>query len=351
LEDWSGTGIRSLPCGTRAGRRGWAGKAVAARELVNVSDSFTVRRSLITAAVLAVTLLAIPASASAAFSVGFGEQRWTMFTDPNWQSLGLKQARLVVGWDALSSTWQRREVDQWMSSAEAAGAQPLIAFTRSRTPWRTRRVPTAREYKREFLKFRDRYPFVTDFLTWNEANHCSQPVCHKPKMVAKYFDVLAANCPGCKIVAADLLDVESMVGWLREFRRAAVHRPRIWGIHNYVDANRFRTTGTRAMLRTVKGEIWFTETGGVVKRSRSSPIKFPDGAEHAASVTNFVLTKLARISPRVKRVYLYHFQNQGPKATWDSGVLDPHGRPRPAYKVVQKWAVKAGKARSAFYRP
>jgi hypothetical protein len=310
-----------------------------------------VRRSIITAALLAATLLAVPATASAAFSVGFGEQRATIFSDPNWQALGLKQTRLVVGWDALNSRWQRHEVDAWMAAAEAAGAQPLIAFTRSRTPWRTRKVPTARQYKREFLKFRNRYPFVTDFLTWNEANHCSQPVCHKPEMVAKYFDVLVSNCPGCQVVAADLLDVESMVGWLRGFRRAAKHRPRIWGIHNYVDANRYRTTGTRAMLKAVKGEIWFTETGGVVRRSASSPIKFGRGAEHAASVTNFVLTKLAKISPRVKRVYLYHFQNQGPKATWDSGVLDPKGRPRPAYKVVQKWATKAGKARTAFYRP
>ena len=32
-------------------------------------------------------------------------------------------------------------------------------------------------------------------------------------------------------------------------------------------------------------------------------------------------------------------------------MLDPKGRPRPAYEVIQKWAVKAGKARSAFYRP
>jgi hypothetical protein len=305
-----------------------------------------VRRPLLIALLLALVLLAAPAAASASFTVGFGEQRATVFTDPNWQSLGLKQARLVVGWDALSSGWQRREVDAWMGAAEAAGAVPLIAFTRSRTPSRIHRVPSPAQYKREFLKFRARYPFVTDYLTWNEANHCSQPVCHKPEMVAKYYDVLASNCPGCNIVGADLLDVDNMTSWLRSFRKAARHTPRIWGIHNYIDANRFRTTGTRAMLRSVKGDIWFTETGGVVKRNRASPIKFPAGAEHAASVTNFVLTKLAKVSSRVKRVYLYHFQNQGPKATWDSGVLDPKGRPRPAYKVVQKWAVKAGKART-----
>ena len=29
-----------------------------------------------------------------------------------------------------------------------------------------------------------------------------------------------------------------------------VHRPRIWGLHNYVDANRFTSAGTRALLRS-----------------------------------------------------------------------------------------------------
>ena len=26
-----------------------------------------------------------------------------------------------------------------------------------------------------------------------------------------------------------------------------------------------------------------------------------------------------------------------PAASWDSGVLDPHGKPRPAYDVVARW--------------
>ena len=51
------------------------------------------------------------------------------------------------------------------------------------------------------------------------------------------------------------------------FRRHAHEvEPRYWGMHNYIDANRLRTTGTRRMLRAVKGQIWFTETGGIVAR-------------------------------------------------------------------------------------
>ena len=49
----------------------------------------------------------------------------------------------------------------------------------------------------------------------------------------------------------------------------------IWGLHNYIDANRFRTRGTRALLRAVKGDVWFTETGGLVVRRNGSTVEFP----------------------------------------------------------------------------
>ena len=53
--------------------------------------------------------------------------------------------------------------------------------------------------------------------------------------------------------------------------------------------------------------------------------------------------KLAALSPRVKRVYFY---NWTPGPTWDSGLMDAHGRPRPAYEVIRTWlarrAAKAG---------
>jgi hypothetical protein len=307
------------------------------------------RRLAISAAVLvAALLLAAPAGASAHYPrIGFGEQRPDIFTNPLWNKLALPDTRLLVGWDALRYKWQRKEIDTWMRQADAAGARPLVAFSRSRAPWRRKKLPTAAEYERAFLRFRERYPAVTSYLAWNEANHCSQPTCHKPEMAAKYFDVMAGACPECKVVAADVLDTSDMASWLKRFQKAAKRKPKIWGLHNYIDANRFRTTGTREMLATVKGEIWFTETGGLVKRKKSSPIKFPDSPTHAAKATKWVLQKLAKLSPRIGRIYLYHFQNQGPDAFWDSGILDPHGRPRPAYDVLARYVARAERAKRA----
>lgn len=308
-------------------------------------------RRLVVAAALAAAFLALtsaPAGAASRYPVvGFGEQRASVFSNPHWQQLGLKHMRLVVGWDALRTRWQRREIDVWMREAEAVDAKVLVSFTRSRTYARRKILPPPAVYEKFFLRFRERYPSVTTFIPWNEANHCSQPTCHKPEWAAKYFDVMRSACPECTVVAADVLDTSDMAQWLRAFVRAARHKPTIWGLHNYIDANRFRTTGTRTMLRTVRGQIWFTETGGLVKRKKTSPIKFPDSPAHAAKATRWVLDRLAPLSPRIKRIYLYHFENHGPAATWDSGVLDPRGRPRPAFQVVARWVARAERARHA----
>jgi hypothetical protein len=164
-------------------------------------------------------------------------------------------------------------------------------------------------------------------------------------MAAAYYDAMRSACPECTVVAADVLDSSDMAGWLKAFVKASDHKPRLWGLHNYIDANRFRTTGTRTMLRTVKGTIWFTETGGLVHRKKTSAIKFPDSPTHAAKATRWVLDRLATLSPRIQRIYLYHFENQGDDATWDSGVLDPNGRPRPAFNVLTKWVAQAERAR------
>jgi hypothetical protein len=116
----------------------------------------------------------------------------------------------------------------------------------------------------------------------------------------------------------------------------------IWGLHNYIDANRFRTRGTKALLRAVKGDVWFTETGGIVRRTNNTGLKLPQSTRHAARVTTYVF-KLAALSKRVKRVYFYHWSPAPtPNATWDSALVDKHDRPRPAYEVLYTWLVRHG---------
>jgi hypothetical protein len=282
-----------------------------------------------------VLLAALSAAPSAqALTIGIADQKPDMFSDPRFLAGDIHFARRAVAWDALTSPTQTAQIDAWMNAARAAHVNPLISFTNSST--NRRELPTPERLLYEFRRFRARYPWVTDYATWNEANHCGQPTCHRPELVASYWRKLRRACPTCRILAAEVLDMPNMTSWVKAFRRKAKVEPRYWGIHNYIDANRLRTTGTRRLLKTVKGQVWFTETGGIVSRTNRRKVTFPESAEHAAKATRFLFDDLIPLSRRITRVYLYHWNSEpGPK-TWDSALIGPTGKPRPAYRVLQR---------------
>jgi hypothetical protein len=286
-------------------------------------------------ALLVVLLAALCAAPSAgALTIGIADQKPDMFTDLRFLSSDLHFARRAVPWDALTSPTQTAEIDAWLAAAHTAHVNPLLSFTHSST--QRRRLPTPERLLYEFRRFRERYPWVTDYASWNEANHCGEPTCHRPELVAAYWRKLSRECPSCRILAAEVLDMPNMTSWVKAFRRAAKIEPRYWGIHNYIDANRLRTTGTRRLLKAVRGQVWFTETGGIVSRTNRRKVTFPESAEHAATATRFLFDDLIPLSRRITRVYLYHWNsNPGPK-TWDSGLIGPSGKPRPAYRVLQR---------------
>jgi hypothetical protein len=276
-------------------------------------------------------------------AVGIGEQHPWMFADRRFQALGIRYARISISWDALSHSGQRRALAAWLRGARADGVQPLIVFEYSRVPGRYRHLPSPAQLAGVVRALRARWPWLTDFATWNEANYCGQPTCHSPGLLAAYYRQLRAACPSCHILAAELLDVPGMIAWVRRERHALGYEPAIWGLHNYVDANRLSVASTRALVRATSGQIWFTETGGVVARHNHSTHGFPESAAHAAKVTRFVFEKLIPLSPRIARVYLYQWgAGTGPSEPWDSGLIGPRGRPRPAFWVLVQELHKLG---------
>ena len=302
------------------------------------------RRSILACLTAVASVLACAAPASA-LTVGIADNKADMFFDPRFASSQITHARLTVGWDALSSPWQTEEIDTWMAAARGAGVDPLVSFGHSRTDRRS--LPTPERFLFEFRRFRARYPWVKEYAAWNEANHCGEPTCHRPRLVAAYYRNMRRECPDCRILAAEVLDMPNMVSWVRAFRRAAGEEPRYWGLHNYIDANRARTTGTRRMLHAVKGQVWFTETGGIVARTNRHKVTFPESARHAATAMRFLFDKLVPLSRRVTRVYIYHWNADAPSATWDSALIGPTGRTRPAYKVVERVMRKQARRRAA----
>jgi hypothetical protein len=291
-------------------------------------------------AVAALCALGGASAAQAKVAIGIADNKSDMFTDPRFAALKVKYARVMVPYDAMHDAQLRTWLDGWMAGAKADGVKPLVTFDRSRK--RTSHNPSAAQMAKSLKDLRRRYPFVKEFATWNEAN-----INKRPETVARWWTAMRKACPTCTILGADLLDRGNVGTWAKRFVKAARRTPKVWGLHNYVDANMLRTTGTRKLLASVKGAVWFTETGGVVSRNNGSVVKFPTGPSHAAKATKFVFTKLAKLSPRVQRAYIYHW-NTGVGAkdddrTWDSGLIGPDDKPRPSLGVLQTLLhVKAG---------
>jgi hypothetical protein len=278
-----------------------------------------------------------PVTGALKVKIGIADQRSTAFDDSRLQGLGLHYARRSVAWDALRFPDQVDDIDAWMAGVRLMGADPLITFARSRdraghqaTP------PTPAAYLVQFQRFHKRYPDVKTFSAWNEANHCGTGTCRRADLVARYYNAIRHNCPGCKVLAADLLDAPNMASWARAFRRAAHIEPRYWGLHDYLDANRLQTTRTTQLLRAVTGEVWLTEVGGVVARRNRSTVSIPQGKAHAATAMRFIFDRLARLSPRVARIYIYHWRSATSHDSWDSALIGSDGVRRPAFAVLER---------------
>ena len=305
---------------------------------------------------LAIAGLSLPAAASAASrtaklasvkgplkaAIGIADQKATTFADARFAGLGLRHARRSVAWDTMRYAWQIEDVDAWMLAAREAGMTPLITFARSRITSRRHVVPTVEQMRAAFVAFRQRYPWATDFVASNESNHFGEPTGRRPRLAARYYKAMRRACPACRIAGATLLDYPNLVRWAKAFVKAAGETPRYWAMHNYISANRFDLRRTRDFLLAVKGEVWITEVGGAVKRPRGQA-KFAEGTQHAAKVTRFIFDRLARLSPRITRIYLYHWSSGGPGSSWDSGLVAADGRPRPALEVLEQ-AIKRNRA-------
>jgi len=288
---------------------------------------------------LPVTLLLFAALAAPAAAhkptVGIGDQHPQMFSDPAFRALGVTHSRYLVSWDWFRKRSTIAQTDFWVNNAHRAGIEPLIVFTRNWRPNGQFRLPPMKLYRKGFRLFRARYPWVRDFGAWNEANHTAQPTAHKPAAAARYYLALHKACRRCRIIAADVLDTPHMVQWLRAFKRKAPGA-RLWGLHNYKDANDRKPT-TRVMLRAVRGKIWLTETGGMLRLKphagshgdgrRSTP------AKQARAVTRAY--RIARSSRRIQRMYYYEWKKQ-PSNRWDSAFLNANGTARPAYRALKR---------------
>jgi hypothetical protein len=183
--------------------------------------------------------------------------------------------------------------------------------------------------------FHRKYPWVHLLQPWNEANSGTQPTGKHPERAAAYYEALKKVCPGCTITAADVLDSGNLERWLSSFKSALHGTPTpLWGLHNYTDTNRFRTTGTQRMLNAVTGQIWLTEAGGIVSFvTADGRTALPYDEQRAARSIRF-LFRLAGLSRRITRIYVYQWKIDFRGNRFDAGLVGPNGQPRPSLRVL-----------------
>lgn len=319
-------------------------------------------RSRLVLAFACLLALALPAAkASAAPIVGISENQPTMFADPLFTSLGVKHARVVVGWDVIArGGYDLARVSDYIGAANAAGVEPLVAFEHTRGDASKCNVkknykaticklPSAKAYEAALRAFFAAFPTVKVVAPWNEANHFTQPTSRNPKAAAKFTDIAAKVCPSCTIVVADMLDqaddpsaskpkFTKTTKFIKTFRKALKTKRNVCGIHNYSDVNRFRTTGTKALMSALGcKQYWLTETGGLYKFGSFWSKKTYKGCKSASScqlkATKYLFSTASK-NKKIKRIYVYTwFGAVTPR--FDAGLV-ANGTARPAYDEVAK---------------
>jgi hypothetical protein len=307
----------------------------------------TLRRTLLlTLLAFLCAALAAPAT-SGAYVVGVADQSPALFTNQYFEQLAPTRTRYITAIDSIFK--QRAAVDAWMDAAEAADMEVVVAFN----PPQAMRCPnigrakgcrpvTAAYYRRAFRAFRARYPQVRIFQPWNEVNNLTQPTARYPQAVVTYYQIAKANCRGCIVLGADIQDLPNMVSYssavLRAFRDAHVSTPRVWGLHNYTDTNRFvkdKNSSMRRAARILPGKIWLTETAGLFRfQPQNARQSFRPDLQRQKRAMSAIFAQATHYRRKIDRVYLYQWFASSPTNRWDSAALDAHGLPRPVFDAL-----------------
>jgi hypothetical protein len=279
------------------------------------------------------------AHAASGREVGIGDENPLMFTNPDYESLHVKIARYFTPWDVATGhdPTDLFYLRSWLDAAQTAGVQPLIAFYHNDTSAET--MPSVAAYTQAMEDFVAMFPQIKVLTPWNEVNRGNVRApgdsydSPTPKQAAEYYLALKKVCPTCTVVGLDVLDSTdpgATIAYINAFKAdvGKKHMPRIWGLHNYSETNRFEDNGTKAMLADIPGQLWLTETGGLAEFAPN----FPFNLARQKKATKYMFA-LADSSSRIRRLYIYSWFG-GHHSAFDAGLANASGSPRPAFCVV-----------------
>jgi hypothetical protein len=317
--------------------------------------------TLATALVLLAGLLIAPgalgsaklprAHAAASYLTGLGDESDEMFGNQLWAQLHTKIVRYIAPYDAVAHPYSLDRARLFIREAEAHHQQVLVAFYHSEyTPLN---LPSVASYQRDVQKFVKRFPHVRQYQAWDEANRgYIRGVLASPSAVADamYYQALIRVCHGCTVIGLDVLDAQDIgptLEYISEFRheigRLRTIMPKIWGLHNYSDINRLESWRTRELSRALGGQVWLTETGGIVQFGGAFPNRNGSGLTRASRVLKYMFA-VAGSQSQIKRLYIYDWTGGNASTRFDAGLMNAHDQPRSGYVVVckQLHAAKCG---------
>lgn len=309
------------------------------------------RKTIAAALVSCAAVAASAAPAQADFTVGMADQDFRMFESSRFEKLGIDKVRFLVPYDWFKKQGNEDEVKAFMERAAASDTDVLVHFTARRGCYnngkyskrKVCKAPKVKTYKKNVKRFLREFPGTREIGVWNEGNHVSQPTHNKPGLAAKYFLAARSVAKRRKIVTADVLDSSNMERWLRGFDAKDKGKARIYGLHNYSDVNRKRSSGTTRLLRTVGGEVWLTETGGILKflpQFKRSEKRQAASTKYMFKLANRYDTRRSGMRSRISRLYNYQWTGAAKSARFDAGLVGPTGKPRKAFKVFKKLEAK-----------
>jgi len=292
----------------------------------------------------AVSACAVPAASQAAsYKTGVGDQNPDMFASPGYKALHSRITRYIAPYNIVTTPNDLAVFRVWLAGANRDHAQPLIAFYHSRVGGT--KMPSVATYTKDIAKFFKLFPSIKTYTPWNESNRGNVTIAggasfHSPTAVqaAQYYVSMKKICHRCTIVGLEVLDGSNpkpTIAYIHQFqsnvRRLGGSLPSVWGLHNYSDTNRFRDAGTKAVLAAVRGQVWLTETGGLVNFGGA----FPYSLTRADKAVKYMF-RLAASNKRITRLYIYNWYGNPPTARFDAGLVNADGSPRPAYLSVLK---------------
>ena len=131
-----------------------------------------------------------------------------------------------------------------------------------------------------------------------------------------------------KVMAADILDTSNLRSYLRKFLRQAKGSPAPVGPAQLPGRQLPHVRGhARGCCATVPGEVWLTETGGLVKFDGrgSGTARARAATAHEVDVQAGGPVRLApaRLRSKITQLFVYKWFGEPRGARFDSGLVNP----------------------------